>query len=201
MKLTKGSDPICGSLGCADNHDPWDTRPEAFDLDNNKHSGEEVHSTQSMQAQRRSDPIYSSAGSPDDIRQQTFGLAQSDPTWSSAGSPEDWREGHNGHLAQRNQEPWTSTEWDGHEGANCASTGCLHKKADYNHKDSFFDAAQVSSDPTWSSAGSHADWREGHNGHMVQVSSDPICTSAGCPESKSLKKDNWPKDYPVPSFG
>jgi len=118
-----------------------------------------------MVAQVSSDPIYSSVGSPDEIRQQTFGLAQSDPTWSSAGSPADWREGHNG-LVQRSQEPWTSTEWDGHEGGQCETVGCLHKKTDYEHAKSFYDHAQVKSDPTWSSAGSPADWREGHNGLM-----------------------------------
>jgi len=82
----------------------------------------------------------------------------------------------------------------------CTSVGCTWKKGDFEHEKSFFDHAQVSSDPTWSSAGSPADWREGHNG-LMQVSSDPICTSAGCPESKSLKKDSWPKDYPVVNLG
>jgi len=30
------NDPICGGLGCDANHGKWNTRPEAFELNNTK---------------------------------------------------------------------------------------------------------------------------------------------------------------------
>jgi hypothetical protein len=35
----------------------------------------------------------------------------------------------------------------------------------------------------------------------VQLEDDPICGTGGCEQLKRKKKEGWPKDYPVPSFG
>ena len=36
---------------------------------------------------------------------------------------------------------------------------------------------------------------------LVQARSDPICGTGGCEQLKRKKKDSYPMDYPVPSFG
>jgi len=39
-------------------------------------------------------------------------------------------------------------------------------------------------------------------GADLNIESDPICASAGCDQYKHPdSKDNWPMNYPVPSFG
>ena len=85
-------DPICGGLGCELNHGQWNTRPEAFELNN---------TSRNLFVQVNSDPICSSAGCPEQQRRDEqevkpyvdhYGPAQKDVTTSSL----EWAEKHYG---------------------------------------------------------------------------------------------------------
>ena len=101
----------------------------------------------------------------------------------------------------------------------CSSAGCtqfLHPKLEhdivqYQHYDLDHDIVDSQANEKivsntlghqWTvKQNQDGEWVYGSGVKLAQGDSDPICPSSGCEWENKKKKEDYPKDYPVPNFG